>query len=165
MYVWLNPFSAVICYYQKGGSCYSISLNRKNLHSVTILWGIIRGVYELVFITGGGSRWLCIASAGCTECAARGCYGASDAGNVGVVYWWHHRVHCCIVALLLAQASLPDWKRISGIDWYLYCGGFLGVIFVSGMLYLMPKVPIYAGGGNCWSAGRHDGAIWSRCVQ
>ncbi|MEH6576132.1 MAG: DMT family transporter [Amphritea sp.] len=48
----------------------------------------------------------------------------------------------CVVALLLAQASLPDWKRISGIDWYLYCGGFLGVIFVSGMLYLMPKVGI-----------------------
>ncbi|WP_432474443.1 DMT family transporter [Amphritea sp. HPY] len=48
----------------------------------------------------------------------------------------------CIVALLVAQASLPDWKRVTGIDWYLYCGGFLGVIFVSGMLYLMPKVGI-----------------------
>lgn len=48
----------------------------------------------------------------------------------------------CIVALLVVQASLPDWKRITGIDWYLYCGGFLGVIFVSGMLYLMPKVGI-----------------------
>lgn len=48
----------------------------------------------------------------------------------------------CVVALLVAQASLPDWKRVTGIDWYLYCGGFLGVIFVSGMLYLMPKVGI-----------------------
>ncbi|SIS70566.1 DMT family transporter [Neptunomonas antarctica] len=48
----------------------------------------------------------------------------------------------CIAALLFVQASLPDWKRITDTDWYLYCGGFLGVIFVSGMLYLMPKVGI-----------------------
>ncbi|GGK57438.1 DMT family transporter [Amphritea balenae] len=48
----------------------------------------------------------------------------------------------CILALVVVQASLPDWKRLVGIDWYLYCGGFLGVIFVSGMLYLMPKIGI-----------------------
>ena len=48
----------------------------------------------------------------------------------------------CISVLLFVQASLPDWKRISGIDWYLYCGGFLGVFFVSGMLYLMPKIGV-----------------------
>lgn len=48
----------------------------------------------------------------------------------------------CISVLLFTQASIPDWKRIVGIDWYLYCGGFLGVFFVSGMLYLMPKIGI-----------------------
>jgi transporter family-2 protein len=44
--------------------------------------------------------------------------------------------------LLIAQASLPDYKRLASIDWYLYLGGFLGAVFVSGMLYLMPKIGI-----------------------
>ncbi len=48
----------------------------------------------------------------------------------------------CVVVLLIAQASLPDYKRLAGIDWYLYLGGFLGAVFVSGMLYLMPKIGI-----------------------
>jgi len=48
----------------------------------------------------------------------------------------------CISILLFAQASFPDWRRIADIDWYFYCGGFLGVFFVSGMLYLMPKVGV-----------------------
>ncbi|WP_432470468.1 DMT family transporter [Amphritea sp. HPY] len=48
----------------------------------------------------------------------------------------------CISVLLFVQASLPDWKRIAGVDWYLYSGGFLGVFFVSGMLYLMPKIGV-----------------------
>ena len=48
----------------------------------------------------------------------------------------------CVVVLLIAQASLPDYKRLASIDWYLYLGGFLGAVFVSGMLYLMPKIGI-----------------------
>ncbi|MGB1236741.1 MAG: DMT family transporter [Pseudomonadales bacterium] len=48
----------------------------------------------------------------------------------------------CVMVLLWAQASLPDYKRLASIDWYLYCGGFLGAVFVSGMLYLMPKIGI-----------------------
>ena len=48
----------------------------------------------------------------------------------------------CIIFLLFAQASLPDYKRLVSIDGYLYLGGFLGVVFVSGMLYLMPKIGV-----------------------
>jgi transporter family-2 protein len=48
----------------------------------------------------------------------------------------------CVVFWLIAQASLPDYKRLASIDWYLYLGGFLGAVFVSGMLYLMPKIGI-----------------------
>ena len=48
----------------------------------------------------------------------------------------------CVLVLLLAQASLPDYKRLVGIDWYLYLGGFLGAVFVSAMLYLMPRIGI-----------------------
>ncbi len=48
----------------------------------------------------------------------------------------------CVIVLLMAQASLPDYKRLASIDWYLYLGGFLGAVFVSGMLYLMPRIGI-----------------------
>jgi transporter family-2 protein len=48
----------------------------------------------------------------------------------------------CVVVLIFAQASLPDYKRLASIDWYLYLGGFLGAVFVSGMLYLMPRIGI-----------------------
>lgn len=48
----------------------------------------------------------------------------------------------CVVVLLFAQASMPDFRRLSEVDWYLYCGGFLGAVFVSGMLYLMPRIGI-----------------------
>ena len=48
----------------------------------------------------------------------------------------------CVFVLLIAQASIPDYKRLASIDWYLYLGGFLGAVFVSGMLYLMPRIGI-----------------------
>lgn len=48
----------------------------------------------------------------------------------------------CIIFLAFAQASLPDYKRLASIEWYLYLGGFLGVVFVSAMLYLMPRIGI-----------------------
>ena len=48
----------------------------------------------------------------------------------------------CIAFLLIVKAPLPSLKRVADNDWYLYCGGFLGAIFVSGMLYLMPKVGV-----------------------
>ena len=48
----------------------------------------------------------------------------------------------CLTVLALAGASLPDYKRLASIDWYLYLGGFLGAVFVSGMLYLMPRIGI-----------------------
>ncbi len=48
----------------------------------------------------------------------------------------------CVVFLLVAQASIPDYKRLASIDWYLYLGGFLGAVFVSAMLYLMPRIGI-----------------------
>ncbi|MEH6444955.1 MAG: DMT family transporter [Oceanospirillaceae bacterium] len=48
----------------------------------------------------------------------------------------------CIIVLAMAQASIPDYKKLASIDWYLYLGGFLGVIFVSGMLYIMPRIGV-----------------------
>lgn len=46
----------------------------------------------------------------------------------------------CILFLLISHPGLPDWKKLQNIDWYLYLGGFLGAIFVTGMLYIIPKI-------------------------
>ena len=48
----------------------------------------------------------------------------------------------CILVLLLTHRALPDMQKLSGVSWYFYCGGFLGVVFVSGMLLLMPKIGV-----------------------
>ena len=46
----------------------------------------------------------------------------------------------CIAFLIVAHPVIPDMKRFYNVDWYLYLGGFLGTIFVSGMLYIIPKI-------------------------
>ncbi len=48
----------------------------------------------------------------------------------------------CLIFLTSVQANYPGLKKIFSIDWHLYCGGFLGAVFVSAMLYLMPKIGI-----------------------
>ncbi len=48
----------------------------------------------------------------------------------------------CLIFLTLIRANYPDFKKIFSVDWHLYCGGFLGAVFVSAMLYLMPRIGI-----------------------
>lgn len=48
----------------------------------------------------------------------------------------------CLVALLIFHRELPEARKLAGVDWYFYCGGFLGAVFVSGMLLLMPKIGV-----------------------
>lgn len=48
----------------------------------------------------------------------------------------------CLLILCLSKASYPTIKSLLAIDWYLYTAGFLGAIFVSGMLYLIPVVGV-----------------------
>ena len=48
----------------------------------------------------------------------------------------------CLVALLIFHREWPDARKLAGMDWYFYCGGFLGAIFVSGMLLLMPRIGV-----------------------
>ncbi len=48
----------------------------------------------------------------------------------------------CLLVLFFVQRSVPEIRKLADINWYLYCGGFLGAVFVSSMLYLMPKIGI-----------------------
>ena len=48
----------------------------------------------------------------------------------------------CIIVLLIAHRSIPEVEKLTGVSWYFYSGGFLGAIFVSGMLLLMPKIGV-----------------------
>ena len=48
----------------------------------------------------------------------------------------------CILILVIAKSPYPTFQELSAIDWKLYTAGFLGAIFVSGMLYLMPVVGV-----------------------
>ncbi|WP_271272225.1 DMT family transporter [Aliamphritea hakodatensis] len=48
----------------------------------------------------------------------------------------------CLLVLFFVQRSVPEIRKLTEINWYLYCGGFLGAVFVSAMLYLMPRIGI-----------------------
>ena len=48
----------------------------------------------------------------------------------------------CLIILAASNAVYPSIQDLSIIDWRLYTAGFLGAIFVSGMLYLMPVVGV-----------------------
>jgi len=48
----------------------------------------------------------------------------------------------CVVFLLIFHPSLPELKTFKSIEPHLLTGGFLGAVFVSAMLYLMPKIGV-----------------------
>ena len=48
----------------------------------------------------------------------------------------------CLFILLISKASFPSLSDLASIDWSLYSAGFLGAIFVSGMLLLIPKIGV-----------------------
>lgn len=48
---------------------------------------------------------------------------------------------CCVLLLYFAPA-LPSIRQLQGIDWYLLCGGALGMVFVTSMLLLMPVIGV-----------------------
>ncbi len=48
----------------------------------------------------------------------------------------------CVVLLQIIQGDWVGIKTLWAIDKYLYFGGVLGVIFVTGMVFLMPKIGI-----------------------
>ena len=48
----------------------------------------------------------------------------------------------CAVFLGVSRVPVPGVQQLLAIDWYLYFAGALGMVFVSGMLYLMPHIGV-----------------------
>ncbi|WP_310621933.1 DMT family transporter [Flexibacterium corallicola] len=48
----------------------------------------------------------------------------------------------CFVVILVLRMPAPSLKSLAVVDWYLFLPGVLGAIFVSAMMFLMPKIGI-----------------------
>jgi len=48
----------------------------------------------------------------------------------------------CALILGINRTAYPSFQQLYAIDWYLYLAGTLGMIFVSGMLYMMPHIGV-----------------------
>lgn len=48
----------------------------------------------------------------------------------------------CMVILALIRVSYPTTQQLMAIDGHFYIAGVLGMVFVTGMLYLMPHIGV-----------------------
>ena len=44
------------------------------------------------------------------------------------------------IAIILSEASLPTFKKITSIPWYLFTGGLIGSAFIFGAVFALPKI-------------------------
>lgn len=43
---------------------------------------------------------------------------------------------------LLFKTQVPDWEQVKTAPWYLFLGGVLGGIFVSALIFFIPKIGV-----------------------
>ncbi|WP_321288760.1 DMT family transporter [uncultured Sunxiuqinia sp.] len=49
----------------------------------------------------------------------------------------------CLVGLnLIFRTQIPDWEHVKAAPWYLFAGGMLGAIFVSSVIFFIPKIGV-----------------------
>ncbi|HKJ41956.1 MAG TPA: DMT family transporter [Sunxiuqinia sp.] len=49
----------------------------------------------------------------------------------------------CLIGLnLIFRTHLPDWGHVRTAPWYLFAGGMLGAIFVSSVIFFIPKIGV-----------------------
>ncbi len=49
----------------------------------------------------------------------------------------------CLIGLnLIFKTQLPDWGHVKTAPWYLFVGGMLGAIFVSSVIFFIPKIGV-----------------------
>jgi transporter family-2 protein len=49
----------------------------------------------------------------------------------------------CLVGLnLIFRTQIPDWEHVKAAPWYLFGGGMLGAIFVSSVIFFIPKIGV-----------------------
>jgi len=49
----------------------------------------------------------------------------------------------CLIGLnFLFRTQIPDWGHVRTAPWYLFAGGMLGAIFVSSVIFFIPKIGV-----------------------
>ncbi|WP_163714326.1 DMT family transporter [Mangrovibacterium lignilyticum] len=49
----------------------------------------------------------------------------------------------CLIGLnFLFRTQTPDWEQVKTAPWYLFAGGMLGAIFVSSVIFFIPKIGV-----------------------
>ncbi len=49
----------------------------------------------------------------------------------------------CLIGLnFLFKTQVPDWSYVKTAPWYLFVGGMLGAIFVSSVIFFIPKIGV-----------------------
>lgn len=49
----------------------------------------------------------------------------------------------CLIGLnFIFRTQTPDWEHVRTAPWYLFAGGMLGAIFVSSVIFFIPKIGV-----------------------
>ena len=49
----------------------------------------------------------------------------------------------CLVGLnFIFRTQVPDWGQVKVAPWYLFAGGLLGAVFVSSVIFFIPKIGV-----------------------
>lgn len=49
----------------------------------------------------------------------------------------------CLIGLnFIFRTQIPDWEHVRTAPWYLFAGGMLGAIFVSSVIFFIPKIGV-----------------------
>ncbi len=49
---------------------------------------------------------------------------------------------CLLLLNFLFRTQVPDWSHLKTAPWYLFAGGLLGAIFVSSVIFFIPKISV-----------------------
>ncbi|WP_320167946.1 DMT family transporter [Mangrovibacterium marinum] len=49
---------------------------------------------------------------------------------------------CALALNFIFRTQTPDWGQLSTAPWYLFAGGLLGAIFVSSVIFFIPKIGV-----------------------
>ena len=49
---------------------------------------------------------------------------------------------CLIILNVIFRTQIPDWEHLKTTPWYLFAGGMLGAIFVSSVIFFIPRIGV-----------------------
>ena len=49
---------------------------------------------------------------------------------------------CLLTLNIVLRTQIPDWNHVKAAPWHLFVGGMLGAIFVSSVIFFIPKIGV-----------------------